>query len=147
MLPLIGAPGTWVQLVNVGPDEDVLDRGRGDVSERVARVGDDADRVSGDLREHQATRVAGAGSREDAPIETRPLETSEMPTFEPPCRIRKPYFLPFLVLIHFLASWVSSGKTEVDPLIVMIFLRLRRGRYRREQRQGGDDRHEANSSS
>src|SRR4051794_6249654 len=62
-----------------------------------------------------------AGSREEAPIETRPLATSEMPTFEPPWRIRKPTPLPFLVLIQALASWVSSGKTEVDPLIVMIF--------------------------
>ena len=62
-----------------------------------------------------------AGSRDDAPIETRPFATSEMPTLEPPCRIRNPYFLPFLVLIQALASWVSSGKTEVDPLIVMIF--------------------------
>src|SRR5690242_9812486 len=63
----------------------------------------------------------GAGSREDAPIETRPWATSSTPTFDPPCRILKPTPLPFLVLIQALASWVSSGKTEVDPLIVMIF--------------------------
>ena len=62
-----------------------------------------------------------AGSREDAPIETRPLETSETPTFDPPCRILNPNFLPFLVLIQARASFASSGKTEVDPLIVMIF--------------------------
>src|SRR6185503_7645115 len=63
----------------------------------------------------------GAGSLEDAPIVTRPLETSETPTFEPPWRILKPNFFPFLVLIHLRARRVSSGKTEVDPLIVMIF--------------------------
>src|SRR5262245_11014583 len=62
-----------------------------------------------------------AGSREEAPMETRPFETSDTPTLDPPCRIRNPYFLPCLVLIHFRASWVSSGKTEVDPLMVMIF--------------------------
>src|SRR6185369_11252950 len=49
------------------------------------------------------------------------FETSEMPTFDPPCRILNPTPLPFLVLIQALASWVSSGKTEVDPLMVMIF--------------------------
>ena len=88
-----------------------------------------------------------AGSREDAPIETRPFETSETPTFDPPCRILKPYFLPFLVLIQLARSWVSSGKTEVDPLIVMIFFACAAAGHGREQRQGGDDRHQANSSS
>ncbi len=34
--------------------------------------------------EHESARVAGCGSRDEAPIETRPFETSEMPTFEPP---------------------------------------------------------------
>src|SRR5262245_42940322 len=62
-----------------------------------------------------------AGSLEDAPIETRPFETSDTPTFDPPCRILKPNFLPFLVLMNLRASWVSRGKTEVDPLMVMIF--------------------------
>src|SRR5262249_9030195 len=62
-----------------------------------------------------------AGSLEDAPMETRPLETSETPTFEPPWRILNPTPLPCFVLIHLRASWASSGKTEVDPLIVMTF--------------------------
>ena len=66
----------------------------------------------------------GTGSREEAPIETRPLETSEMPTLDPPWRIRKLYFLPFLVLCQAWASFVSSGKTEVDPLIEITFAAL-----------------------
>ena len=79
-----------------------------------------------------------AGSREDAPIETRPLETSEMPTFDPPWRILNPNFLPFLVLIHLRASWVSSGKTEVDPLIVMIFFACATAGTAANSDNGGD---------
>jgi hypothetical protein len=50
-----------------------------------------------------------AGSREEAPIVTRPFATSETPTFDPPCRTLKPNFLPFLVLIHLRASFTVSG--------------------------------------
>ena len=72
--------------------------------------------------EHETARVARQrGRAKNAPIETRPFATSETPTFEPPWRTLKPYFLPCLVLIQALASFVVSGKTEVEPLIVMIF--------------------------
>src|ERR1700704_1347781 len=121
MLPVIGAPGTWVQFVNVGPRKIFLT-----VSWVMLPSGFElfvmmqiASRAI--LVNTSPPGSPAAGSREEAPMETRPLATSEMPTLEPPCRILKPYFLPFLVLIQALASWVSSGKTEVDPLIVMIF--------------------------
>jgi hypothetical protein len=100
--------------------EDALDIA-GDVPEAVRWIGDARQIASRATREHKATWSLAAGSREEAPMETRPFETSETPTLDPPWRIRNPNFLPCLVLIHLRASWVSSGKTEVDPLIVMIF--------------------------
>ena len=52
---------------------------------------------------------------------TRPFETSETPTFEPPWRIRKENLSPSFVFTHCRASFVVSGKTEVEPLIVIVF--------------------------
>jgi len=61
----------------------------------------------------------GFGSREDMPIVTRSLETSEMPTSDPPWRILNLVPLP-APFTYFWASRVASGATEVDPLIVIV---------------------------
>src|SRR5262245_20544790 len=109
MLPLIGELGTWVQFVNVGPRKIFLIVSWLMLPRLfellvIMQIASRAILVN--------TRPPGsplAGSLEEAPIDTRPLDTSEMPTFEPPCRILNPNFLPFLVLIHLLASLISSG--------------------------------------
>ena len=104
------SPRTWLQLVNVGPMKMFLTVAVVMFARWLDGVGDDAERVAGDPGEHQAARVAAAGSREDAPIETRPFATSETPTFEPPWRILKPYFLPFLVLIQARRAGSPAGR-------------------------------------